>query len=226
MTSPTELLAALRHGDSFFPSGGTAFSWGMEMLCGDGVLASAADVEGFITGQLRCRWATFDRPVLVGVHRAGGDLARVAEIDRLVESMTLAKEFREGSRRAGRALLAVHVKLGTARAEAYRQSLRDGGAPGHLAVVQGLVWRGVGLSEQAAAAVSAHSLTVGLLGAALRLGTIGHIESQRNLARLQGRIADLLAEPPPALETIGSYAPQADIAAMRHETRTTRLFVN
>jgi urease accessory protein len=225
MTGHSALLAALQHGDSFFPSGGVAFSWGLETLLNDGLVGDPAQVHGFVSDQLRHRWATLDRPALAASHRCAGDLDGVVPVDELLEVMSLAREFREGSRRAGAALLGVHEKLGTDTAAAYRRLVRDGCAPGHLAVVQGVLWRGAGLDENDAAAVSAYTLCVGFLGAALRLGRIGHVESQRSLSVLREDIADILMSPAPALEDMTAYAPEADIAAMRHETAEVRLFV-
>ena len=225
MTDSADLLAALQHGDSFFPSGSLAFSWGLETLRNDGLLRGAEDVEWFVLDQLRHRWATFDRPVLVAAHRAADDPDSLARIDKLVEAMSLAREARDGSRRAGAALLSVHENLGTEGASAYHERVKGRRAWGHLAVVQGLVWRGAGLDETAASAISGHTLCVGLLGAALRLGLIGHIDSQRSLARLRNDIIDLLAAPAPALGDMGVYTPEAEVAGMRHETASTRLFI-
>ena len=219
------LMAALRQADSFFPSGSLAFSWGLETLRHDGLVKDAADVEWFVRDQLRHRWASFDRPALAAAHRAAGDLDAVALIDERLEAMSLAREQREGSRRAGRALLGVHEKLATPGAAAYRERVKAGRARGHLAAVQGVVWCGAGLDEEASSAVSAYTLCVGLLGAAVRLGLIGHIESQRSLSRLQDDIVELLGVAPPALDDMGVGAPHADVAAMRHEVQGSRLFI-
>src|SRR5262245_52864776 len=83
------LLVALQHGDSFFPSGASAFSWGLEALCADRQVAGADDVGQFLEGQLRHRWATCDRPFLTATHRAGGALDQVVSIDRSLAAMTL-----------------------------------------------------------------------------------------------------------------------------------------
>ncbi len=225
MTDSAGLLAALQHGDSFFPSGSLAFSWGLETLHNDGLLRNAKDVEGFVRDQLRHRWATMDRPIVVAAHRVAGDPESLIPIDRLVEAMSLAREAREGSRRAGGALLSTHDSLGTEGARTYHGLIKAHRAWGHLTVVQGLVLSGVKLDEAAASAVSAHTLCVGFLGAALRLGMIGHIESQRSLARLKHDITELLEVPAPALENVGICTPETDVASMRHETESTRLFI-
>ena len=226
MSETTHFLAALQHGDSFFPSGSVSFSWGLETLCAEGLVSGEADVAQFVAGQLTYRWATCDRPALIAVHRTGEDLGQVALIDTEVEALALPQELRVGSRRAGGALLNTHERLETPRVADYRRMVKSGAASGHLPIVQGFVWRSVGLTENEAAAVSAHALCVGLLGAALRLGVIGHVASQTILRDLRPELASLLEQPVPPIEELRTYTPAADVAVMRHETAQVRLFAN
>ena len=226
MNEGRTLLAMLQHGDSFFPSGSVSFSWGIETLGADGRIVKAPDVERFVTHQLRGRWATSERPVLCAAHAAGGDPAWVLAADNLMEANSLAHEQREGSKRMGAALLNIHARLGTAGAKAYQARVRAGEAPGHVAVVQGLLWDALGLDLTSACHMAAHGLSVGLLGAALRLGLIGHVDCQAILSRLHETIEDILHAPALPLSAIHAYAPAADIAMMRHEIQETRLFSN
>ena len=226
MPHPAERLALLQHGDSFFPSGAVSFSFGLETLCEDGRIDSAPAVASFLEGQLRARWATCDRGALVAAHRAAPDPAAVARIDTLLEASTLAAELRRGSRRGGRALLKVHTGLGTAGAAAYGALVAGGEVPGHAAAVQGLVWRGAGLDVEAAEALSAHTFATGVLGAALRLGLLGHLGAQRILQDARDLVVRLLREPAPVLDELCTSTPEAEIAVMRHETAATRLFAN
>lgn len=226
MRDDATLLIALQHADSFFPGGGTAFSWGLEPLHADGQIGDASGVERFLAIQIERRWASCDRPFLIAAHRAAGDLDRIAAIDRLFAAMVLPRELREGAARAGGALLETHRRLGTAGAAAYRALVREGKAPGALPVVQGLLWQAAGIDEAAAAALSAHALSVGVVGAAIRLGIIGHIDAQRIIMAVRPTIAVRLAEPAADIRDAHGFAPAADIAAMRHETQTIRLFAN
>jgi urease accessory protein len=226
MSDAVTLLTALQYADSFFPSGGTAFSWGLEALCADRQVTSAEDVRRFLEGQLRHRWATCDRPFLVAAHRACAALDAVVALDRMLEAMTLPRELREGATRAGGALLGVHERLGTAGAAEYRRRVRAGETPGHLPVVQGLLLAGVGLDAQVASAVSAHALAVGVVSAALRLSVITHVDAQRILTAVRGLLAGLLDERPADVTEASVYAPATDVAAMRHESQAARLFAN
>lgn len=224
--APLELLAALQYADSFFPGGGVAFSWGLEQLRADLEIKNPVDVDAFIEAQLDYRWASFDAPALCGAWRAGEDSQRLMEIDRLVEAMTLAQELRDGSRRAGVSLLSVHARLGNAAAQAYRESVASGDAPGHLPVVQGLVWRAAGLGLDLCRAVSAHTLLTGMVSAALRLGLIGHLQAQVVLNRLRPRVAAILSQPVRTIDEAATCTPAGDIASMRHEVADARLFAN
>ena len=224
--SDDNLLVALQFADSFFPSGSIAFSWGLETLREDGEVVSVEQVAQFLEGQLIHRWASFDAPVLVAAMRADGNFDRLAELDHIVEAMTLAPELREGSRRAGASLLKVHAGLGTPGAAEYRQSIVRRKARGHLPVVQGMLWHATALSEEACRAVSAHTLCTGIVGAALRLGLIGHLDAQKILLQVRPVLAGLLRLPVGLADESYAYTPHAEIAAMRHEVQDSRLFSN
>ena len=89
MSGEAAFLAALQHGDSFFPSGTFSFSWGLETLVADGAVESAADVRRFVEGQLTSRWATCDRLALVAAYRAADELDEVADVDDKLDVLAL-----------------------------------------------------------------------------------------------------------------------------------------
>jgi urease accessory protein len=226
MSAGARLFTLLQHGDSLFPSGLTSFSWGLEQLFEEGRVPDATAMKRFVEAQLRLRWATFDRAFLSASHAAAGRLGLIAELDDLCAASIPAKELREGSSRAGRALLAVHAKLNTVGAADYRTRLAQSAGEGHLPVMQGMVWRAVGLAESDAALLSAYGLVAGFAAAAIRLGLIGHVDSQRIIGAVAGTVEELALLPPPAPDQAATFTPAADIAAMRHEAAAQRLFAN
>ena len=157
-------------------------------------------------------------------HRAAGELEKIAVVDAELEALSLARELRVVSQRAGRALLRVHARLGTPRAADYLEWVKTGQAWSHLPVVQGLVWRGVGLDVEQASLLSGHLQSVAFVSAAIRLGFVSHIQAQLIVQRIRPTLTALLAAPLP--ESLSSFTPVADIAMMRHETQATRLFAN
>ncbi len=219
-------LAAFQHADSFFPSGAVSFSWGLETMSNQGLVSSRHDLRRFIRAQLTNRWAVFERPVMIHAHTAADDWQRLAALDWRVDAQTLAAEQRDGSRRMGAALLAIHVKLETPDAAACLSRVRDGLAAGHLPVVQGLVWQRLGFDALLIQRMAAHALCTGLLSAALRLAIVGHFDAQRILAELHPVIEDLVGRTIAEPGTVHNFVPQTDIASMNYETDEMRLFAN
>lgn len=224
MLSPSELLVLLQHGDSFFPSGGFASSWGLETLYAEMQVHDAATLGSFVDGQLRCRWALCDRAALRIVYQGGDNFEAVVEIDAEVEALSLARDLREASRRAGRALLRVHTQLGTAHAAAYLERIRVGQAHGHVPIVQGIVWRTLTLNVAAAETLAGHLLCMAFVSAAVRLGCVSYIDAQQVLSGAHVTLAEVLQLPPPT--DLSSFTPTADIAMMRHEVQAVRLFAS
>lgn len=219
----SQTLALLQLGDSAYPAGGFAFSWGLEGLAADGMVANRSELDRIIADQLARRWASMDRILLRQAFRAE-DCGAIAGVDRLAEAATASAEMREGSRRAGRALLGVWVKLDGALSVVYRGLVSSDGRLGHLAVMQAVVGRDAGLSLDATELVSGWTLVTGLVSAAVRLGIIGHIEAQRSQAAARGLLAELLAEAPPPDALPASFTPFIDIAVSRGPLRHVRMF--
>lgn len=219
-------LALLQYGDSFFPSGSVSFSWGLEGLVERGAVSDAASLSAFVTGQLRSRWAGYDRPVIAAAHGASVDAEAVAEIDGLVELTTLAAELRSASCRMGAAMLLVFARLGHSRATFYRSLIARDAAHGHLNVMQGMLWASAGLGTEEAIAISAHTFCTGLLSAAVRLGCITHLDAQKILAGSRMEAERLARAPLPSLDQISTQAMEAEITTIQHASRDLRLFAN
>lgn len=220
------LLLALQHADSQFPSGGFAFSQGLEAASQLVDKLGAFSFAGFLEAQIRHRWAEADRVALVRAHRCGGDLDAIARLDAEVEASTLAEGLRAGSRRNGMALLTTHARIGTPGADAYRAMIRDGAALGHLPVVQGMLWQSLGLDEKTAIAISGYQTAASLATAAIRLGLIGAIEAQRHVADMLSIIETAGAMPIGEDEPLRSFVPLAEIAVALHGASGQRLFSN
>lgn len=220
------LLVALQHADGQFPSGGFAFSQGLEASSSLADRLGRFDFAGFLDTQLRFRWAEGDRVALVRAHRLAGDLDAIAALDREVEASTVSDGLRAGSRRNGLALLTAHQRLGTGGAAAYRAMIRDGSACGHLPVMQGLLWQALGPGEDTAAAMAGYQTAASLATAAVRLGLIGAIEAQSAIGAALPRIEALCAAPVADGEPLSSFTPLCEIAVALHGSSGQRLFSN
>jgi urease accessory protein len=216
-------LLAMWQADTAFPSGGFAFSNGLEGLAAEGAL-SPEDLEAVIEGALRRRWASADRVALTRAFDRAADLGAVARIDHEVEATMISEPFRSGSRRNGASLLASHVRIDTPGAREWQALVRGGEAFGHLAVTQGLVWRGAGLDGPGAVLASGYMTISSYTTAAVRLGIVGAVAAQSIIRRLLAVLAELAASPLP--REIESFSHRLDVAAARHARADLRLFSN
>lgn len=214
-------LALLQYGDSAYPAGGFAFSWGVEGLLADGLLTGPDALDALVCHHLCDRWASMDRVLLARAFSAS-DLDAVAAIDRLAEAATPSAQMRDGSHRAGKALLGIAVRLGGPLSTGYRRLVSEDPRLGHLPIIQALAFRDAGLTSGAAELLSGWTLVTGLVSAAVRLGSIGHVEAQHGLAAARPVLEQLLATPAP--DEISSFTPLIDIAVSRGPSRHVRMF--
>ncbi len=226
MTTRGQMLLAFQHADSQFPSGGFAFSQGLEASSQMEARLGKFDLANFVHAQISHRWAEADRVALIRAHRLGEELPAVADLDAEVEASTFSDLLRTGSRRNGVGLLTSHVRIGTPGAECYRAMVRSQSAYGHLPVVQGLLWRALGLDEGTSILMSGYQAASTLTTAAVRLGLVGAIEAQALLSRSLSLVDRMTDVPVADDEPIRSFVPLTEIAVATHRAGGQRLFSN
>jgi urease accessory protein len=214
-----QLLAAIRFGDSAFPSGGFAFSSGLEGSHRDGMVRDEDDVAAFVAEQLEGNWHRRDRVLF---RRAWAEPDPSA-VDAFAEAVTPMSVLREASRRAGAATLATFAAVIDPGLADYRSRVLAGSVPGHLAVAQAVCLRAAGLTLETAEVVAAWQVVSGITGAALRLGICGHLGAQRTVTTAIPMLVELLQRQPPAEPA--AFTAYADIAAQRHHDGV-RLFAS
>ncbi|WP_319452595.1 MULTISPECIES: urease accessory protein UreF [unclassified Mycobacterium] len=219
MTDLGQLLAAMRFGDSAFPSGGFAFSSGLEGSHRDGIVQDEGDVAAFVAEQLEGNWHRRDRVLM---RRAWADPDPSA-VDAFAEVVATMSVLREASRRAGAATLTTFAAVIDPGLDDYRGRVLAGAAPGHLAVAQAVCFRAAGLTLETAEAVAAWQVVSGITGAALRLGICGHLGAQRVVTTVNPLLLELLQRQPPSEPA--AFTAYADIAAQRHDDGV-RLFAS
>jgi urease accessory protein len=222
-----DMLSAIRFADSAFPTGGFAFSSGLEAAFLDGYVGNEAALLRVVEEQLTYRWNSFDR-VFLARYFAAPTLDTAACLDAEIDRRTPVERFRVGSRRAGAALLNGFAKLGQVESARYRQGVIEGQRPGHLTIAQGVAFDGARLSLQLTEMVSAWHLISGLTGAALRLGIVGHLSTQRVIVAVLPTLATLLDLGVPVSrsrpgDTL-SFSTFTEIAAARRTGLSSRLF--
>jgi urease accessory protein len=222
------LLSLLHFGDTAFPTGGYAHSFGLERYCQAGIVTDGGGVERFLLAQIEGSAGPCDATAAVGVRRAfiAGDLGECRLLDETLEAMKPARELREGSRQMGRQTLRVAAELtGDGRLARYRDEVDDGHAPGHHATAFGMVAGVLDWGADETAIAFLYSTTALLVGAALRLLPLGQTEGQRVLWRMHPvieRVAREAARREPG--EMSAFTPGLDVQSMLHERLESRLF--
>ncbi|WP_276255842.1 urease accessory protein UreF [Halomontanus rarus] len=253
-TDPPSFLAALRLSDSFLPVGSFTASYGIEQYVTEGLIEDAEDLQAVLSAYLERVIGPCDTVAVANAHAASerGDLEALLAVDERLHAVTVPREFRESSTKAGaqlcELLLSSEGVSGASvgpdsgfesttdtsttdtledHANAYTAAVDRGETPGHYAVVFGVLAHRDGLEREQACLAQAYSFVVGLLGAAQRLGRFGHTDVQAVLEALLPELeATCARHVDDSLERMGAFAPAAEVLGMRHERAGRRLFMS
>jgi urease accessory protein len=228
--SSTALFARmLQFGDSMFPIGGFSFSSGLESAIQKGVVADAITLRAFTRTAVE-QAARGDGIALIAAHRAAtaGDLDALIRIDAQVYARKLSDETRLMSVRMGKKFTEMGVEvIGAPLLATWRECIATSVTPGTYPVALAIGLAVQNLSARQAFVVHQNGVAATILGAALRLMKISHIETQKILYELNGLASGAYETAAAArLSDMAGYAPLADILAAVHNKAHVRLFMN
>jgi urease accessory protein len=198
--------------DSAFPTGAYAHAAGLESLMPPGLRAAL---------ELRLEESIGRLDLVYLLHAYGDDLVM---LDELLHASLLVREPREASSAIGTSFLRSTCdilpdqRLATFLAHETHH---------HHAVAFGAVACALEMEPELAAEAYAFSSMRALVSAAQRLGWIGQRLAQRTLHELKpacitaARVASQMT-----LDEAGAFAPQWDLASMRHEHAPARMFAS
>ncbi|MXU65908.1 urease accessory protein UreF [Oceanomicrobium pacificus] len=216
MSAQSEHLLAAWMSPSY-PVGAFAYSHGLETAISEEQITSADDLGGWLDRLLEAGGPRADAIFLTLAHTAPDFAARDA----------LAAEVRAFAQ--GRERLLETDAQGTAFAATSRAVWPDrlGKALGDwpYPVAVGAAAARMGVDRDAACRLYLHGVISALIAAAVRFMPLGQTEGQRLLAARFAPIDALVEESRHlTLADVGGHAIMADLAALRHETQTTRIF--
>jgi urease accessory protein len=221
------LIHGLRFIDNFFPSGGYAYSSGLEAAVQEGAVRDAEGFREYVEDMLRAGVATREA---VGVSLAceatrRSKLPPALKADAELEAMKIGYESRLASRQMGLQVMRIavdrdkpHVVL-----QAFHAELLESRTPGHFPVCLGLTLAANGWSRTDAIAAFLYQTAVGFVSAAMKVLPIGQREGQRLLAQWTPLFIELSRQVPVRLD-MHTWTPIQDIYAMRHSRLESRLF--
>ncbi|WP_447980411.1 urease accessory protein UreF [Candidatus Nitrospira bockiana] len=222
----TSLLRGLRFIDSFFPSGGFAFSSGLEAAVHAGAVRNGGELSRYVEDLLVRGIGPCDGAAVGRAHEAGDrrrpDLA--IEADRELDSLKVSRESRQASRQMGRQVVRLaFMEPATSTVNAFLAEVEADRTPGHLAIAIGLTLSACGWSREQAVAGFLYHTAVGFVSASFKLLPIGQREGQRLLDSWVPLIEDLSRQAA-STSRLTAWCPVQDVYSMRHSRLTSRLF--
>jgi len=221
------LLSGLRFVDSFFPSGGYAFSSGLEAAVQGGAVRNAEELSRYVVESLTTGIGEREAVAVGLAHDAcvSGSMEIAFKADRELDAMKLGRESRTASRQMGRQVirLAANQQARSPLIEDYLAAVEAEQTPGHLAVSFGLTLAAAGWSKEDSIAAFLYQTATGFVAAAMKLMPIGQREGQRLLESWL-EVIERVSHKAAHQRVLQSWSPVQDIYAMKHSRLESRLF--
>jgi urease accessory protein len=223
----SSLLNGLRFVDSFFPSGGYAFSSGLEAAVQGGAVRNAEELSRYVVESLTTGIGEREAVAVGLAYDAGvsGLMEIALKADQELEAMKLGRESRTASRQMGRQVirLAANQQARHSLIEDYLAAVEAEQTPGHLAVSFGLTLAAAGWSKEDSIAAFLYQTATGFVAAAMKLMPIGQREGQWLLESWL-LVIERVSHKAAHQRVLQSWSPIQDIYAMRHSRLESRLF--
>jgi urease accessory protein len=215
MRPDAALLRLLAWLSPAFPTGGFAWSHGIEWAVEAGDIADAASLHDWLEMLLRHGSFRNDAILLRHAYRAAHNATALAEIAELACATATSRERRAETLGQGSAFLMAAAPWG-------RVPLA-GNVPYPVAV--GACAGAHGIPEDAVVAGFLQAFAANLISAAVRLIPLGQSAGLAVLAALEPTLLAVAeATRAATLDDLGGACFRAELAALRHETQYTRLF--
>lgn len=221
------LLNGLRFIDSFFPSGGYAYSSGLEAAVQGGAVRSGDDLFLYVEDMFR-QGIAHREAVAVGVAHDAllcNDLQSALSIDHELHAMKLGQESRMASQQMGRQVIKIAIEQPATHAVVldFHAAMEADRTPGHYPVALSLTLANAGWNKMETIAAFCYQTAVGFVSAGLKLLPIGQREGQHLLERWMPMLDDCASRASEA-QPMTAWTPIQDIYAMRHSRLESRLF--
>jgi urease accessory protein len=222
-------LTLMQLSDSFFPSGLYTMSNGLETLFDEKRISSESDVYDFIDVILEQQLGPADSVAMSNAFDCAknNDISGIIHCDDILYSMKLIEETRSASCRAGSQMIKCIAAISSEDVLlSYLEKISQNETPGTHPVVAGVCSFVLGIKKEQARQMVLYGFCVSVTGAALRLGLIDHIQSQKILHKLQPKIKQTLEKfKDTPIGDCWQFSPKYDLVQMTHEKKFSKMFI-
>ncbi len=216
--------------DSFFPTGIFATSNGLEFLFSEKKIHGMTDVIDIIRINIIQQIGPSDCVALGNVFDSISkhDFDKVIEADNIVFATKSIKEIRYASVRSGVQLIKCVSEFvkDDEMLNQYKNNVIKNKAHGIFPVAFAISCNALKIKKEKSMMMLLYGFTVGVVGAALRLGLIDHFEGQKIIHNIKPIISQTIKEySNKSLSEMWQFAPQVDIFQMSHEKMDSKMFI-
>lgn len=220
-------LGTLQLSDSFFPTGIFATSNGLEFFFKERVIQNMIDVTNMIRVSILQQIGPSDCVILASVFDAE-NFEKIIEADNISFNTKSIKEIRDASVRSGVQLVKCVAEFVTDDKilQQYQNKIIENKVHGIFPVAFAVCCKALKIKKEKCMMMLMYGFTVGVVGAALRLGIIQHFEGQKIIHNIKPIISYSIKEnSDKTLYEIWQFSPQIDIAQMSHEKMDSKMFI-
>lgn len=226
----TSDISILQLSDSFFPTGMYTMSNGLEHLFYSKKKMKVEELRDLIKVYIEYQIGPADCAALGNSYEyaSKGDIKNIILTDKMLHSMKLVQEIRNASARSGTQMLRCVNSFVTNNKtlNEYAASIKSGETPGSYPVVLAVSSNAMFIPKRRAGLAMLYSFSVGMVGAALRLGMFQHFDGQRIIDELKPFIVKAVeTNIDRPLESMWQFAPQLDIVQISHEKMASKMFI-
>ena len=222
-------LNVMQLSDSFFPSGLYTMSNGLETVFDEKRITTADGIQEFIHTIITQQVGPTDCVALLNAYdfAKDDDVNGIIKCDNALYSMRFVKESRDALCRTGSQMIKCVMAFSDNQTlKKFFDAVTENQSPSTHPVVSGVCSYVLGVKRNSAAYMMIYGTCVSIVGAALRLGMIDHIQSQKILHNLKPTITQIVElYKNQTLRDMWQFSPEYDIIQMTHEQKFSKMFI-
>jgi len=225
-----EELAVMQLSDSFFPTGLFATSNGLEFLFSKNQIKGAEDLRNLIKINIEQQIGPSDCVALGNTLENAGNknFEKIIQTDEISFAMKSIKEIRNASVNSGIQLVkcvSEFVKENEIFNQ-YQNAIKEKKVHGIFPVAFAICCNSLNIRKEKSMTMLLYGFTVSVVGAALRLGLIQHLEGQKIIHDVKPIIIQTIEKNiDKSIFDMWQFAPQLDIGQMSHEKMDSKMFI-
>ena len=223
-------LGVMQLSDSFFPTGIFATSNGLEFLFKEKKIHGMTDLIDMIRINIIQQIGPSDCVALANAFDSAckRDFDKIVEADSIVFATKSIKEIRNASVRSGIQLIKCVSEFvnDDKILNQYKNDIIKNKVHGIFPVAFAICCSALKIKKEKSMMMFLYGFTVGIVGAALRLGLIQHFEGQKIIHSIKPIISQTVKEySDKSIFEMWQFTPQVDIVQMSHEKMDSKMFI-